>query len=298
MAVHVQFEVAHRIAHRLEVAHLAGDVEDDVDAGERRRRPPARRCRRSAPPSRPGTFARSPPWVGTRASITTTSAPAAVNRWTTFEPMKPSPPVTRHRRPRKASAVRAGGQRSWSVQSRRRNGCGGSPRTGSGHPGVGTTTSRAKIMRAIAETTSSGDHRRASLPAEQVGERRSGSGRRGSRSGRARRGRARATGATPSTDDHHPRRRLPSEAQRVRHAVGQEQDMWTITKRWWSGSARNSGSVISIHPPLAVQNSRASPVVLLRDTASSRRGRPPMARRGSPVAAIRRRRGAPPPSRR
>ena len=35
MAVHVEFEVAHRIAHRFEVAHLAGDVENDVGAGDR-----------------------------------------------------------------------------------------------------------------------------------------------------------------------------------------------------------------------------------------------------------------------
>ena len=98
--MHVQFEVAHRVAHRLEVADLAGDVEHDVDAGERvgdlRRADVGDR----APPTSSGTFARSPPCVGTRASTTTTSAPAAVNRWTTFEPMKPSPPVTMQRWPR------------------------------------------------------------------------------------------------------------------------------------------------------------------------------------------------------
>ena len=35
VAVHVEFEVAHRIAHRLDVADLAGDVEHDIGAGDR-----------------------------------------------------------------------------------------------------------------------------------------------------------------------------------------------------------------------------------------------------------------------
>ena len=37
MAADVQLEVAQRVGHRLEVAHLTGDVEDDVGVAQQRR---------------------------------------------------------------------------------------------------------------------------------------------------------------------------------------------------------------------------------------------------------------------
>ncbi len=106
----VEFEVAHRVEHRLAVADLAGDVEDDVDTVEH---VGDRRARRSSDTTHlhvaRARSLRSPPCSGTSASTTTTSAPAPSRRCTTFEPMNPSPPVTRQRRPANLLSV------SWSA---------------------------------------------------------------------------------------------------------------------------------------------------------------------------------------
>ena len=75
VAAHVEVEVAQRLLHRGQVAHLAGDVEDDVGAGQRG---PPRRADVGdtdldiGAAGRPSTLWGSPPCSGTRASITTT----------------------------------------------------------------------------------------------------------------------------------------------------------------------------------------------------------------------------------